>query len=156
MKKIITLILYLSFILYSLIVLPSVNAQNRTIGTGTVTFNLTQPQGLGITSGIGANAQAEGIVQTILVNVITIFFAVGGIGVVIYFVWGAVDWILSGGDKEKINSARKKMTNSLIGLTLLALSYVIINIVGQVVGFNPLGYLQLRGLGDPSTPVINQ
>lgn len=118
--------------------------------------SITQPDGLGIKSGIGQNAQAEGIVQTILVNVVSLFFAVGGIGVVVYFVWGAVDWIMSGGDKEKVSNARKKMTNAIIGLVLLSLSYVIISLVGQVVGFNPLGYLQLRGLGDTTTPVINQ
>ena len=120
------------------------------------TVNITQPKGLGIAAGLGPGAQAEGIVQTILVNVISIFFAVGGLGVLIYFVWGAVDWILSGGDKEKVAGARKKMTNAIIGLVLLSLSYVIINLVGSIVGFNPLGYLQLRGLGDTTTPVLNQ
>lgn len=50
------------------------------------------------------------------------------------------------------------MTHAIIGLVLLSLSYVIINIIGQVVGFNPLGSLQLRGLGEnpanipPNTP----
>lgn len=119
-------------------------------------FSLTQPDGQGIAAGLGKTAQAEGIVQTIVLNVITIFYAVGGLGVVIYFVWGAVDWILSGGDKEKISNARKKMTHAIIGLILLSLSFVIINIIGQVVGFNPLGDLQIRGLGNPGAPVRNQ
>lgn len=46
---------------------------------------------------------AEGIVQTIIVaNAITILFTIGGLGVVVYFVWGTVDWILSGGDMKRL------------------------------------------------------
>lgn len=121
-------------------------------------FKLNQPEGLGIKAPFqeGNTPHAEGLIEKILVNVITIFFAVGGIGVVVYFVWGAVDWILSGGDKEKTANARKKMTHAIIGLVLLSLSFVIINIIGQVAGFNPLGSLQLRGLGeDPSSIAPN-
>ncbi len=133
------------------------SAQAQVTGKGSSDFTFEQPKGFGIQALNPGNAnQAEGIVENIVTNVITLFFTVGGLGVVIYFVWGAVDWILSGGDKEKIAGARKKMTNAIIGLVLLSLSYVIINIIGAVVGFNPLGYLQIRGLGDTSAPTINQ
>lgn len=111
-------------------------------------FDFQQPTGFGVGAGIAQGAKAEGLVETIISNVIGIFYAVGGLGVVVYFVWGSVEWIFSGGDKEKVSNARKKMTNAIIGLALLSLSYVIINIVGEIVGFNPLRDLQLRGLGD--------
>lgn len=111
-------------------------------------FDLKQPPGYGVPVRFSSVPYAENQVQAIIINVISLFFIVGGISTIIYFVWGAVDWILSGGDKEKISSARKKMTNAIIGLVLLSLSYVIINLVGNIVGFNPLGNLQLRGLGD--------
>lgn len=117
-------------------------------------FTFTQPPGLGINATSGASA--EKTVENIIVNVISIFFAVGGIGTVIYFVWGTVDWILSGGDKEKVANARKKMTHAIIGLVLLSLSFVIINLVGTIVGFNPLGNLQLRDLGTPKDPLPNK
>ena len=90
----------------------------------------------------------QGIVGTILRNVITLLFVVGGIGTIIYFIWGAVDWIMSGGDKEKVSSARKKMTHALIGLVLLSAAFVIIRVVGQIVGFNPLDKIELRRLED--------
>lgn len=119
------------------------------------TFQIKQPGGVPVEFN-DTKPAAETIVETVLVNVISIFFTVGGLGVVIYFIWGAVDWILSGGDKEKVASARKKMTNAIVGLVLLSLSYVIINIVGQVVGFNPLGGLQLPGLGFTGQRAVNQ
>lgn len=144
-KHLIILITIFNFLLFPLIV----NAQGAS-------FKLIQPQGLGIEAKPGDTPYAESIIETIVGNVIGIFFAIGGIGVVVYFVWGAVDWILSGGDKEKISSARKKMTHAIIGLALLSLSYVIINIIGQIVGFNPLGYLQLRYLGSGGNSTVNQ
>lgn len=105
-------------------------------------------QGLGVPTG----PSAEGIIQTIVVNVIYLFFAVGGLGTVIYFIWGAVDWILSGGDKEKVSNARKKMTHAIIGVVLLALSFAIIRTIGAIINFDPLGNLQIRGLGNPDFP----
>lgn len=125
----------------------SVNVAKAQVGTGQTDVILTQPQGHGVPVTFGTTPNAEGLVETILVNTVSILFAVGGLGVVVYFIWGAVDWVLSGGDKEKISSARKKMTNAIIGLVLLSLSYVIINLVGSIVGFNPLGALQIPGLG---------
>lgn len=117
----------------------------------TIPVTVTQKQGQGIQA---QGASAEGMVQIILLNVISLFFAVGGIGVVIYFIWGAVDWIMAGGDKEKISNARKKMTNAIIGLILLALSFAIIRTVGSIAGFDPLGNLQIRGLGDGGSPSV--
>jgi hypothetical protein len=100
-------------------------------------------------SKLGIQSQnSQGVVGTILKNVLVLFFTVGGIGATIYFIWGAVDWILSGGDKEKVSNARKKMTQALIGLALLALSFVIIRVVGEVIGFNPLGPVQIRRLDE--------
>lgn len=116
-----------------------------------IDVNINQQPGQGI---IATGFSAEGIVQVILLNVITLFFAVGGIGVVIYFIWGAVDWILSAGDKEKVSNARKKMTNAIIGLILLSMSFAIIRTVGAIAGFDPLGNLQLRGLGDGNSPPV--
>lgn len=156
MKKYISL-LFLTFVLLQILLISQIRLS---YAAGVQDFLFKQPKGYGIEALTGNpggdKGLAEGIVQTILINVIGIFFTVGGLGVVIYFVWGAVDWILSGGDKEKIGNARKKMTHAIIGLVLLSLSYVVINIVGLVVGFNPLGYLQLRGLGSTGDPTINQ
>ncbi|MEO8581542.1 MAG: hypothetical protein ABI425_03070 [Patescibacteria group bacterium] len=44
---------------------------------------------------------------------------VAGLATFVYMIWGAVDWILAGGDEGKITSARQKITQSIIGLTVL-------------------------------------
>jgi len=74
----------------------------------------------------------------VFTNIIVLLFTVGAIGFVIMFLWGAVDWILSGGDKEKIAGARKRITTAIAGLVLLSLTFVVMLVVGQILGLKPL------------------
>lgn len=109
-------------------------------------INLGDNQKYGIPAVRNPNASIGNLVS----NAITIMFIIGGLAVLVFIVWGAIDWITSEGDKEKISAARKKITNSLIGLALLALSFFIITLAGQVVGFNPLETEFLPRLDDPA------
>lgn len=85
---------------------------------------------------------------TLVTNTITLFFAIGGIGFIIMILWGAVDWILSGGDKEKIAGARKRITTAIIGLILLSLAFTVMTVIGQIAGIESLksGNFQIKGL----------
>ncbi|MFH2021698.1 MAG: hypothetical protein ABIJ33_00230 [Patescibacteria group bacterium] len=53
----------------------------------------------------------------------------GAIMVLLYFIWGAVEWISSGGDKNKLESARNKMLHAVLGLIILVSSFVIIGFI---------------------------
>lgn len=85
---------------------------------------------------------------TLITNTIGLFFAIGGIGFMIMILWGSVNWILSGGDKEKIASARKRITTSIVGLVLLSSTFVIMLVLGQILGLDSLysGQIQIKGL----------
>ena len=52
------------------------------------------------------------------------FFVVAGIAALVMLLWGALAWVLSGGDKEKVEAARDRMTAAIIGvfMILVALS----------------------------------
>ncbi len=108
--------------------------------TDSRTINLGQTQG---NKGIPANTTS---LQTILTNAITLIFTVAAILVLAMLIWGAVEWVLSGGDKEKVANARKRVTNALIGLAIIALIFVIVRVVGQIVGFHILNNLQIPSL----------
>ena len=45
----------------------------------------------------------------------------------IWFIWGAINWMMSEGDKQKINQAREKLVYSMIGLGIVLLSFLMIN-----------------------------
>ena len=54
------------------------------------------------------------------------------IGVIIFFfilIIGAIQWILSGGDKQAVENARGRVTNAIIGLIILFAVYAIIQLL---------------------------
>jgi len=63
---------------------------------------------------------------------------IGGLLVLLWFVWGAIDWIFSGGNEEKLKHARARMTNAFIGLALLVASFAIMTFLKFVFGFDLL------------------
>lgn len=63
---------------------------------------------------------------------------VGGLAFLLYFLWGGLQWIMAGGDKGKIDEARAKLTQGLIGLALLAASYVIVKFLETAIGMDLL------------------
>lgn len=63
---------------------------------------------------------------------------VGGLAFLLYFLLGGITWITAGGDKGKIEEARGKITQGLVGLAVLAASYVIIKFIETAIGMNIL------------------
>lgn len=84
------------------------------------------------TQGIGPGTDP----RIIITNAITIVFVVAILLVLVYLLWGAFQWITSGGDKDNIDKARKRITNALIGLAILALAFLIARVVGGVLGID--------------------
>lgn len=86
-------------------------------------------------------------VSNLIGSVIQILVIISAFGVLIMLVWGALEWIIAGGDKDKISAARKRITNAIIGLVILALAGFIAALVGEIVGINPFGPLPIPRLG---------
>lgn len=74
--------------------------------------------------------------RVIITNAITIVFVVAVLAVLVYLIWGAFEWITSGGAKDAVGNAQKKITSALIGLAVLALAFVIARVVGAVLGID--------------------
>lgn len=63
---------------------------------------------------------------------------VGGLAFILYFLMGGIEWITAGGDKGKIDAAKAKITQGLIGLAVLAASYVIVKFIETAIGLDLL------------------
>lgn len=44
-----------------------------------------------------------------------------------FLIWGGINWMMSEGDKQKVNQAREKLVSSIIGLAIVFMAYLIIN-----------------------------
>lgn len=85
---------------------------------------------------------------TVLGNAIRIIFAVATILVLFMLIFGALEWIMSGGEKEKVASARGRITNALIGLAILGLAFVIATVAGGIIGIDVFN-VKIPSLGTP-------
>jgi len=65
----------------------------------------------------------------------------GGLMLLVYLIWGAIEWISSGGDSEKLKNARNKLTNALIGLFLLVASFAIMIFLKELFGYDLLNII---------------
>ncbi len=62
----------------------------------------------------------------------------GGLAVLIYLVWGALNWILAGSNAERLTKAKDEMFNGIFGLVILVLSYAIVSLISRVTGLEIL------------------
>lgn len=94
-----------------------------------------------------------------LINfIMRLVLAVSALLVFAFLIWGAFDWITSGGDKGKVEHARGKIVAAVVGLIIIASSYAVLNLVLSFLGFGSLqaalesvGTIQHGPLPTPTT-----
>lgn len=84
------------------------------------------------------NNNPEGFLALFIPNIVGLLFVFGGVAFFFMFVWGAVTWILSGGDKAGVEAAKGRITSALIGVVLLLSSFAIIGLIETFFGVNIL------------------
>lgn len=102
---------------------------------------LTLPGGKSITAPGGLPSYLSGGLYTsgrsIIQTSITLLFVFGILLTIIFIIYAGIEWILSGGDKEKIQKARARITYTLIGLLVLVASFFIVQTIIFLLGGNP-------------------
>lgn len=71
-----------------------------------------------------------------LTNLVQLAFIFAVLLVLVMLIWGAFEWITSGGDKEHVSSARNRIINALIGLAVLSIAFALFKLAGQFLGFD--------------------
>jgi hypothetical protein len=61
--------------------------------------------------------------------------AVGVVGALflVMFIYGGFIWMTAGGDSKRVATARKTLTNAVLGILVVAFSYTFVTIVFQYV-----------------------
>jgi hypothetical protein len=90
-----------------------------------------------ISSQIGQGKGTE-IIQTLLKNSLTLAFIIGTIVALFFLINGAISWISSGGDKEKMHKAQGKITGAVIGLFAFFCLYAILRFISEFFGIDLL------------------
>lgn len=87
---------------------------------------------------INRNPVGFATISNFIQNAIILVFIVGIVGVLIMMIWGGVQWLFSGGDKDAVAAAQKRIVNALIGLAILAVAYAVYQLAGSFLGFKDL------------------
>lgn len=69
----------------------------------------------------------------ILTFMIRFFFVLAGISALLFLLWGSLDWVTSGGEKDKVEKARAKILNALIGVIVIVATLSIVWTLEQVI-----------------------
>jgi hypothetical protein len=78
--------------------------------------------------------------QGVLVFIINGILMLSGLIAFLFLLWGGVQWILAGGDKEGTEKARKRITSALVGLAIVFSAYAIAFLVNAVFDVNILEF----------------
>ncbi len=106
------------------------------------TINLQPVNGV-----VDKNIQISDVVSFVI-NLLVVISIVASL---IFLIYGGLRWVISGGDKEKVENARKTVVAAIIGLVVVLLSWVIITIVLQVITGKGLANFEVPTLGNSST-----
>ena len=59
---------------------------------------------------------------------------IAGVAVFGYLVWGGISWLTAGSDTTKVEEARTRITNALIGLAIVAVAWAVYLIIDYFFG----------------------
>lgn len=71
---------------------------------------------------------------TFITRVFSAVMIMGGIATFIYLVYGGIQWVSSGGEKDKVKEARDKITHAIIGMAVLASAWAIFKLIDYFFG----------------------
>jgi len=71
---------------------------------------------------------------SIVSSIVTLLMTLGLIALLLFLVRGAYMWMSAGGDKAKVEEARSVITNSIIGMTILASVFAFFAIINEFFG----------------------
>ncbi len=67
---------------------------------------------------------------------INLLLGFAGVLAFLYLLWGGIQWITAGGDKDALDKARKRITQALIGLAIVFSVYALLYIIRVLFGIN--------------------
>lgn len=72
-------------------------------------------------------------------NLWGVAFTIGALAAFLFIILGAIIWITGGGEKAKVEEAKDRITQGIVGLGILAVSWAVALLVQQFLGLNIFG-----------------
>lgn len=82
-------------------------------------------------------------VGDLITAAIGVAFLISFLLVFVMLVWGGLQWVTSGGDKDSTQKARDRITAALVGLAIIAAAWALMQLISFFFGVNILGGFDL-------------
>jgi hypothetical protein len=112
---------------------------------------------IGMTGQVGdtiATLSSYTTMDLVQMFVVYAFIAAAGLSAVFVFV-GGINFILSGGNDEKIKTAVNTIRYAIVGLIVTILSFTFVTIVGRIFGLDFMSYLSYDKIRTSITQLID-
>lgn len=86
-------------------------------------------------SGSGGNGGITQLLGSTFGSIVNLFVIFTGLAMLLYLLWGAFDWVTSGGEKEKLEKARDKITHASVGIVIVIIALMFFGfLAGDILG----------------------
>lgn len=109
------------------------NFLSTVFAVGESKINITPMKGVDAIKNIGDLISAA-IGAAFLISFLLVF---------VMLIWGGIQWITSGGDKDNTQKARDRITHALVGLAIIAGAWALMKLIEFFFGISILGGLDL-------------
>lgn len=82
----------------------------------------------------GGSGAGISFIQKAIPTAVTLLLIAGSLIFVFMFLMGAIDWIMSGGDKAKLEGARGRIQNALLGLFIMFSFWAVAQVIQVIFG----------------------
>lgn len=104
---------------------------SSTISAFAKEINVGAPEGFGDLGNITIGKMIAGAIRLVLILASLVFFFM--------LVWGGIQWMMSGGDKNAAEQARSKITNALVGLVIVFSAWAIMALIKSLFNVDIMG-----------------
>lgn len=79
--------------------------------------------------------------QNMVQLALNLIFILAIVLAIVFIIFSGIQWILSGGDKQKVQAARNRLIYTIIGFLVIAASFLIVRTIITLLGGNPEFFL---------------
>lgn len=90
----------------------------------------------GLTGAPIPSGTARGDLASVILNIVNYVLAIVGVIALAYLVYGGFMYITSGGNEDRIDTAKRIILNAIIGIVVIGVAAALVNFVVRGVGGN--------------------
>jgi len=91
-----------------------------------------------VTGELGTGGDGGSAIATLMGRLFITALTIGGLALLLYLAWGGLSWLTAGSDKAKVEEARSRITNAIIGMAFLVATVAIVLVLNTIFGFDLL------------------